>query len=414
MTSKVIPGEGMKSELDLFMTPLTSKQIEWASYVKHLPSAPIANSDVIEFTITPIKDQYIDLSKTKLYIRGKYVNSRDGSDLAENEKFCPTNLPGHSMFKQCTVLFNDKHVSSGAQTFQHTSYIETVTSFKKSTKETTLRSALYYEDTAGHFDVTDFTGNTATNTGAKKRNEAVKGSKTIEMSIKLHSPVFNMDKFIMGNVKISVKLTKAAPEFYIMRAAKSLTGAANAEQDSSPVIFKFEHMYLTVFKVKPVNNVYLAQQAILLKTPAKYVLPYVDTKIFSIPQGFGSISFDNIFLDLIPSRIILFMVDADAFVGTYTKNPYNLQHNNLNYLVLVKDGVHHPPEGYTPDFTNQRFLECFEDTLECLDLWGRDKNNGITPEMYINGFTFFTWDLTTDMSAASNNFNQPLDGTLRF
>ena len=172
-------------------------------------------------------------------------------------------------------------------------------------------------------------------------------------------------------------------------------------------------MYLTVFKVKPVNNVFLAQQAILLKTPAKYVLPYVDTKIFSIPNGFGSISFDNIFLDLIPSRIILFMVDADAFVGTYTKNPYDFKHNNLNYLVLVKDGVHHPPEGYTPDFTNQRFLECFEDTLECLDLWGRDKNNGITPEMYINGFTFFTWDLTTDMSAASNNFNQPLDGTLR-
>jgi len=93
--------EGMKSEMDFFISPLTTKQVEWANYTKHLPSAPIANSDVIDFTINPIRDQYIDLSKTKLYIRGKYVNATSGDDLVAAEKFAPVNLPGHSMFQQC-------------------------------------------------------------------------------------------------------------------------------------------------------------------------------------------------------------------------------------------------------------------------------------------------------------------------
>src|SRR6266851_7010011 len=336
--------------MDFFISPLTTKQVEWASYTKHLPSAPIDNSDVIDFTINPIRDQYIDLSKTKLYIRRKYINATNGDDLVAAEKFAPVNLPGHAMFKQCTVMFNDKHVSSGAQTFQHTCYTEILTSFKQSTKETNLRTAMWYEDTDGYMDELTLTNNK----GAKERNALISASKVIEMTIKLHSPVFNIDKYIMGNVKINIKLTKASPEFYIMRKEKSATGVAGADADTSSIIFKFESIVLKVFKIKPVNNVFLAHQAILLKTPAKYILPYVDTKIFSIPQGFQSVSFDN-----------------------------------------------------------NKYLECYEDTLECLDLWGRDKNNGITPKMYGNGYTFFTWDLTTDKSANTSNFNQPLDGTLR-
>src|SRR6266404_2865631 len=271
---KTMADEGMKSEMDFFITPLTTKQVEWASYTKHLPTAPISNSEVVDFTINPIRDQYIDLSKTKLYIRGKYVNSTSGDDLVAGEKFAPVNLPGHSLFKQCTVLFNDKHVSSGAQTFQHTCYTEILTSYKKSTKETNLRSAMWYEDTAGQMEDLGLNNNA----GSVARNQLVSASKIVELSIKLHSPVFNIDKYIMGNVKINIKLTKSSPEFYILRKDKSPTGAANADADSSPIIFKFESLELKIFKIKPLNNVFLAHQAILLKTPAKYVLPYIDTK----------------------------------------------------------------------------------------------------------------------------------------
>jgi len=404
-----MPVEGMVSEMDFFTTPLVAKQIEWAEYVKHQPVAPVQNSEVIEFIINPIRDQYIDLSKTKVYIKGKVINSASSQDLAADEPYAPVNLLANSLFKQCNVTFNDKHVSSGAQTFAHTSYLETLTSYNKGTKETSLQAAGYFEDSPGKFEeVNDF----SQNDGAEKRRNLSKSSKSVEMIFKLHSPVFNVDKCIPGNVKINVKLTRSPPEFYMMR--KAAYGTTAAPVVSANLVFNIQSIYLKVFKVKPVNNVFIAQQSILLKTPAKYVLPYVDTKIFTISQGFSSISFDNIFLDLVPSRILLVMVDADAMNGSYLKNPYNFKHNNINHLVLVKDGVHHPPEGYQPDFTNgARYLECYQDFMQCLDFWGRNKNNGITPKMYLDGFTIFAWDLTPDKSAATSNFNQPMSGTLR-
>src|SRR5882724_7680874 len=399
MPNRMSMGEGMMSELDLFTRPLVSKQIEWAEYVKHQPVAPVQNSEVIEFIINPIRDQYIDLSKTKLYIRGKFVNAATSDDLVEAEPYFPINMLGNSLFKQCNVSFNDKQVSSGAQTFAHTSYLETLTSYNKGTKQSSLLPAMYVEDEAGKLDETTW----GSNSGANTRRNICKTSKNVEMLVKLHSPVFNIDKCIPGNVKINVKLTRMAPEFYTMRRAKH-TALADSE-DSATVIFNIETIYLKVFKVKPVNNVFIAQQSILLKTLANYVLPYVDTKLFTISQGFSAMSFDNIFLDLVPSRILLFMVDADAMNGSYTKNPYNFKHNNINHLVLVKDGVHHPPEGYQPDFTNgARYLECYQDFMQCLDFWGRNKNNGITPNMYLDGFTIFAWDLTPDKSAATSNF----------
>lgn len=412
--SKIVPNEGMKSEMDWFEKPLVTKSIEWIKKVRILPTAPIENSDVIEYVVNPIRDQYIEGSKMVLYGRGKFVQADGEGELHENTNFCPVNLPAHSLFKQCTVLFNDKQVSSGTQHFQHIAYIETLTNFKKSTKETNLQSAMYEEDTPGKFD--DVTFHTTTgNLGGNKRRDWAKKSKLVEFAIKLHTPVFNVDKYIPGNVKINVKLTKAPPRFYIMRADKSKTDPADATADvNSPEIkFKFMSLELQICRVKPVPNVWMAHQRMLMAHPARYIIPYIDTKIFSIPATFAAVSFDNIFLDLVPSRIILFMIDADAFAGSYTKNPYHLKHNNINYIALVKDGVQYPPEGYTMNFTDNQYIHCYEDMLECMELAGRDKNNGITPAMYKNGFTFFVWDLTADRTAGTSNFNQPLDGTLR-
>jgi len=43
------PVEGMKSEMDFFVPPLTSKQISESKYIWFQPRAPVENSEVIEF-----------------------------------------------------------------------------------------------------------------------------------------------------------------------------------------------------------------------------------------------------------------------------------------------------------------------------------------------------------------------------
>src|SRR5882724_13067608 len=122
---------------------------------------------------------------------------------------CPVNMLGNSLFKQCTVLFNDKQVSNGAQLFQHTSYLETLLSYDKAAKDTILKAAMYYEDTEAYFHDLEFNVDAPHhNVGGRTRLLKCIQSSVVEMLINLHSPVFNMNTLLPGNVKINIKLTR--------------------------------------------------------------------------------------------------------------------------------------------------------------------------------------------------------------
>src|SRR6266851_2754721 len=397
--------------MDFFVPPLTSKQISESKYIWFQPRAPIENSDVIEFLIEGIADQYIDLSKTKLHITGKFVNSATNADLKDEEMYCPVNLLFHALFKQVDVLLNDKQITHGSQTYPYKAYLEKVLNFDQSVKDSTLQTSFYYEDTADNFNSVTYGDE---NAGAKIRFNLTKGSKTIQMSDKLHLDVFNIDRYIIGNVKVAIKLTRSRPEFYTMRAAQSNTGAANVAAASSNVVFKIEDIKLKVFKIKPTSNLLMAHATMLLKTPANYIINNVQTKVYNIARGSQAIDLENIFLGRIPTRIIALMVDVKAYEGDYTMNPFYFKHNNVNNLYILKDGVQFPSQPYQPDFVTGKCLAPYEDMLECLDLWGRNKSNGLTIDKYRKGFTIFMWDLTSDMSASSNIFNSTIQGTVSF
>jgi hypothetical protein len=407
-------GEGMKGELDLFLSPLTSKQIASSKYVWYQPKAPVSNAEVIEFVVEGISDQYIDLSKTKLHITGRFINAESGAVLHAHELFAPVNLLFHALWKQVDVLLNDKQVTHGSQTYAYKAYLETLLNYSEAAKKSTLQSAFYYEDTSGVMNNVAFD---AANKGGQKRRTLAQSSAIIQMSDKLHLDIFNIDKYIVGNVKVHLKLTKQSAEFYAMRAAQSLTGGAGADAgtvaaNSSAVIFQIQEANLKVFKVKPVVNVLMAHNAMLLKTPARYIINNVQTKVFTLSTGHQTINLDNIFLGKIPARVIMVMVDVRAFQGDYTRNPWQFQHFGVNSLYLSKDGVQYPSQPYQPDFSSGKILAMYEDLLECLDLWGRDKSNGLSLEKFKTDFTVFAWDLTPDMSASSNIFNGYMQGTV--
>jgi len=405
------PVEGMKSEMDFFVPPLTSKQISESKYIWFQPRAPIENSEVIEFLIEGIADQYIDLSKTKLHITGKFVNSSTNADLKDEEMYCPVNLLFHALFKQADVLLNDKQITHGSQTYPYKAYLEKLLSFNQSAKDSTLQTSFYYEDAADNFNSVTYGDE---NPGAKIRHNLTKGSKSIQMSDKLHLDAFNIDRYIIGNVKVALKLTRSKPEFYTMRASQSNTGAAGAAANSSPVVFKIEDIKLKVFKIKPTSNLLMAHATMLLKTPANYIINNVQTKVYNVATGSQAIDLENIFLGRIPARIIALMIDVRAYEGDYSLNPFYFKHNHINNLYILKDGVQYPSQPYQPDFPAGKCLAPYEDMLECLDLWGRNKSNGITLDKYKKGFTFFMWDLTADMSASSNIFNSAIQGTVSF
>ena len=90
------------------------------------------------------------------------------------------------------------------------------------------------------------------------------------------------------------------------------------------------------------------------------------------------------------------MVDNDAASGIYTKNPFNFKHFNVKHLDLRIDGVSKPVLPLTPDFKGKKCIREYMSLLESMNILGKDASLPFTYNEFLNGYTFFAWNLTPD------------------
>jgi hypothetical protein len=87
------------------------------------------------------------------------------------------------------------------------------------------------------------------NTGFIDRWNRQKQSKEIEMYGRIHSDICNVPKFLLPNIRLQIKFTKAKPSFYLMNTAAD-----------SKTIFKFLDAKLIVKRVRPNPRIRLAHE----------------------------------------------------------------------------------------------------------------------------------------------------------
>jgi hypothetical protein len=392
--------EGMKSELDLFTVPFTVQQVDSGCYVYVQPLAPIYNADTIDFVVPGSGDNYLDLSKTVLEIGGRFINKdKEEEPIPDGDDFYPVNNLMHSLFKQIDVTLNDVQVTQGSAYYPYKAYIEKLTNYSAGVKNSALTSALWYTDNA-----IQTIQKTVANTEEKRRQDIVKGGQYVEMVDKLHLEIFNIDRYLLNNVTIKMRILRSTDAFYVLTPTAAPLN----------VYFKLEACRLKVRRVKLATNVLLAQATLLSQRTAKYPIDLVQMKVFSITAGSASANIDNIFFGSLPSRLIVGMVELAAMEGDVSKNPFNFEHFNMKSFALYVDGVQMPTEGYQFNFVAKKnnYLPAYQDFLECTGKWGSNKDNGITRKMWAEGCTLLAFDLTPDMIAASNAYPVIRQGAL--
>ena len=400
--------EAMMSELDLWVVPMTSKQVVRGKYVYYQPLAPLESGSVIEFVIPGTGEDYIELNRTVLEITGKFVGPSN-VDLSDTDLYAPVNNFMHSLFRQIDVTLNDHQVARSSQTYPYKAYIEKLINFSNATKETNLTSAVWYSDTDNKFNTL-----ADDNVGYKKRSALAKSSKVFEMADKIHLDIFNVKKALLNNVTLKVKLIRSPPEFYTMRPDKiPATGSATSPTDSKAITFQITKAELKIRKIKLTDRMIAAHGICLEDANAKYPINNVEIKQFTIMANSQGQNIDNIFLGSIPIRIFIAMVDVDALEGSYRLNPFEFKHNSVNFLSLYIDGVQVPSRAYQPDFDNNLYLPCFLDMLEAAGIWNTGKTNGFSRSNYAHGNTIFGFDLTPMMTAATDSFHLITQGSMR-
>ena len=211
-----------KSELNLMFTPPTQAMILGSYYVDVYPINNIDNDTPIEFEIKGSKDEYIDTSKTYLYVLAQVTDDKDKVILSTDE-CAPVNNLAHSLYQQVQVYYNNTPVNSSVNSYAHCSYINTLLNYGVDAKNTHLQSCLWSKDTAQQFDnidpkslEADGTTPREVNKGFVERQKVIALSKPFELYSRLHIDAFNTDRLLLNLVDIKIKLTKQKHAFTLM------------------------------------------------------------------------------------------------------------------------------------------------------------------------------------------------------
>lgn len=394
------PIESMISELDLFSRPSIQVSAVNGDWITFKPVQAIGQQGPITFVVPGVGDSYIDMAKTLLYIKCKVMNGATNTVYPAAANYSVVNNLLNSLFCEVRVDFNQQTVSSANNLNHYRSYIENLFNFNQTAKESHLTSCLFYQDESGKFE-------DAAGSGIVKRKSFVKSSAEVDLFGRMHCDVLNSSKYLLNEVEMRFTLTQNPGSLVVFEPAPAAgTGALNPKIEITDAT-----LYIRRVNLNPA--LLLAHEKMLTSTPAIYPFKRVEMLSYSIPAGTYKKCFENLFLNKIPSRIILGLVKNSAFSGSLHENCFNFEHFNLNYMTLAVNGHVIGCSGLMPNFGDNKSVIPYLFSYYNSGNHGMDDGNCVDRESYANGFCLYAFDLSPDLSANESHFSPQQQGSVR-
>ena len=130
--------------------------------------------------------------------------------------------------------------------------------------------------------------------------------------------------------------------------------------------------------------------------PSQYFLPTPSVNYYTIESGSSQFMRDDLFLGRMPRKIIIGMVDTEAYHGNGQKNPFNFQHFKVSEIGLYKDGMPYPYPIIKTDFPNQLYAEAYHNFMKSLGAAYTNKVTTIDKTDFGSGFTLFSYNTSPD------------------
>jgi hypothetical protein len=182
---------------------------------------PISSFDTedapIEISVPGQGNEYIDLRRSRLYVKCKIVKS-DGSPLASQEKTGIINVPLQSMWSQIDTYMNGKLVSLNTSYYAWKAYLKLLLSSGGDITRSQLQSQLYSPDDDNMDDGNAYGG---TNGGLAIRYAFTQESRIFDLEGPLYEDIFRIDKYMVNGVDLHLKLFRNPASFVLMSAESS-------------------------------------------------------------------------------------------------------------------------------------------------------------------------------------------------
>ena len=401
--------DGHNKQLNIFSQPVTNSAVIGTSYVTLRPTTNVlSNMSVLEFHY-PCSSKYVDLSETRLYIKLRIVDGY-GDTVKPNSNVGFINNPLASLFSNVELLLNNVPVSRMPNNiYPIQSYVDIVSHNMESSYYSFMSSRLFSKDTAGYMDDCTLLGNTtidpvidptssdsssgkadppapkpsAGNNGFSIRGTRTESSKIVELYGGFELDVMQIQRYMLSNVSIAMKLYQADEAFRL------------SSSDTNPN-YKVQILdcALLIKTVHIAAEIILAQEAVLKNTPATY--PYWSNhyRTFTMSKSDQNLVVDSLFGSRIPSKVFIVMLTSQAFSGCYRFSPLNFQTFGLNRFSLSVDGAIYP-SGRTlaPDFDEGLFQELYVSFIEATGNMRHTKGPEISFDEFARGYCILAVDI---------------------
>ena len=377
----------INSELLLFDPVRVNRGSEQIRWIEYRPINQLTDDTPVEICVPGTGSQYMDLKRSRLYIRA-CIKKSDGTNLLEKDVVTPCNLFLQSIFSQIDVYLQQRLCSSGSAGHPYRAMFDTLLNFGPPALESQFQSQLFYKDTAGAMDATEPL-KAPVNEGLDNRNKLAKLSQSFDMEGPIYADVFQMERYLLNGVELRLKLHQTSNSFRLMTSATK----ENYKVVLEDVIFK-----ACMVTVSP--EVITGHAAALMKSPALY--PYIRTelKAFAVPKGSYQASIDDLFLGNIPNRVVIAIVSGASYSGSCQLNPFNLQHFLTNFINVSIDGVSVPSKPLQPKFSTekgQNYITAYQSLFAGLRKEDLDEGIYTTRNDFCRGYCMYVFDLGAHM-----------------
>ena len=378
--------------LDLFNLPPTQTQVSdgvWDT----IKAESNYSTGTVTFEIKGSSNQYLNLAESELQIRCQVVNKTTGKkvDLKESKLVGVVNNFMSSIFNQVQVKLNNVPSENSNSYYAYRAYIENLLNHSEEAKKTYLQNCLFVKDVAEHVDKLR-----ETNTAIDTRIKCFDDESTIYMCGRIHSDIFNTERYMLNSVDVSLILGRSSDSFALLAAA-----------DQGYQI-KITEANLLLRRQELSPALMLEHSLALEKTNAKYPIRRVVMNNYSLPVHSSNFQISRLHTGAVPQRLIVGFVLNTAFAGEIKENPFNFQHFHLTSMKLKLTSRATPySEALTFDYDKLDWVQGYNTLFQNI----RRAPNGITYTEYAKGNALYAFDLSSDLIPA-DYFHVVRDGNL--
>lgn len=382
---KLIDSSSIKTvlpELDLISIPPTQVAVLNTRWVEINLKNTLLPRGPWEFTLANNNKSYLNLKTAQLVVTFRIL-SGDGTAIPEkdddgktNPLYAPCQSFATSLVRQWTMSINNKLVYDSTVNHAYKTYMENVLTYGRERKSTIMSGEGYFYETALNDEASE---------SFKSRFKLVKNGQSCQLSAPISLDLFNQDRVLLNYANVEL-VAYPNPDNFLIDAYQ-----VNDDFDIKVAIDKV-HIEVEQWDVS--DGYTLEIEKALTQDKIHYPVTSVHMRSFFIPENRMDSPVNTLFTSHIPKRLIVGLVDSDSYNGKMTKTPFNFQHFNLTNCYVEYSGHTVPTHPMQLDYKNNKFSYAYQQMINGLGLQRSDADNGITMDMFKNGFNFYVFKLS--------------------